>query len=176
MLTLNLLPPEEKKKIQGIQAQRKILGLGGMGLIFILVFLTLLSSIWLFLAIQQNSAETIHQNIQADHQNASFQELENKIKQINERLSYAESLNEHPLSYPLALERLVALAPSEIKFTSLSFNQNKASLDGFAPVRQSLLVFKDALSQSPHFGSIDMPLTNFLKQADTDFIVNFEIK
>ncbi len=174
MITLNLLPPEEKQKIESAQAQRKILVSGGAGLILVLIFLAFLSSIWLFLAIQQNSADLIYKNIQAGPQSEAFKKIEDKVSQINERLSYSEKLENNSRHYSSVLEKLTELASQDIKFISFSVSQNKISLSGFAASRESLLAFKDSLSRSPYFDKVDMPLV--LKQSDINFSVSFEIK
>ncbi len=176
MITLNLLPPDEKQKIESAQAQRKILSLGGAALILILVFLALLSFIWLFLAIQKNSADLIYKNIQANSQSEAFKNFESEAKKLNEKLSRADALVESSNHYSAALKKLTELAPQDIKFVTFSASQNKVNLEGFAASRDSLMAFKDSLSQSLYFDKVDMPLSNFLKQTNIDFFVSFEIK
>jgi len=176
MITLNLLPPGEKQKIASAQAQRKIFELGSMSLILISAFLALLSSIWLFLNIQQNSAAIIYQNTRNNSQNESFKKFENEISQVNQKLIYLDALQKESKHYSFVLEKLTELAPPDIKFSSFSASGNKISLTGFAAGRRALLDLKDALSQSPYFNKVDMPLQNFLKQTDINFFVSFEIK
>lgn len=176
MITLNLLPPEEKQKIESVQAQRRILSLASAGLTLILIFLAFLSSIWLFLTVQLNSADLVFKNIQASSQNEVFKKLESEIKQINEKLDRSEALKKGSRHYSFALEKLTELSSYDIKFTSLSVSENKISLSGLTASREALLAFKDSLSQSPYFDKINMPLSNFLKQTDINFSVSFEIK
>jgi len=174
MITLNLLPPEERQKIESAQAQRKILGVGGACLFLIMVFLAFLSLIWLHLTIQQNSADSVYKNIQTSSQSEAFKNFEDEINQINGKLNYLDALENGSRHYSFALEKLTELVSQDIKFTSFSVSQNKISLSGFAASRESLLAFKDSLSRSPYFDKVDMPFV--LKQTDIDFFVSFEIK
>jgi hypothetical protein len=65
-----------------------------------------------------------------------------------------------------------------IKITGIayenSFNEElgqeqEVSIRGFAPSREALLLFREALEDSPNFKSVDLPISNFVRGANIQF-------
>lgn len=176
MITLNILPPEEKEIIATQQALRKILVMGSLSLVFILIFLLLLSSIWLLLTVQLKSTEAIFKEAEASAQGKAFQELRKEINKINQQLQNVDQLQNKTRNYSFVLERLTELVPPGIRFKNIFINENDIFLKGHATTREALISFKDVLEKSPYFEEIKSPLSNFLKQREIEFSFSFKIK
>jgi Tfp pilus assembly protein PilN len=176
MIELNLLPPEEKQEIAGQKAFRKALISGSLSLIFVLIFLAILSSIWLYSLIQLRSIQGIAKELEATPQNQAFGDIKKQIDDINQKLQSFSKLKSQEKDYSFYLEKLIELANPSIKFSSVSFDGSKVSLSGQALTREALLAFKDALGGSSFFQNINTPLSNFLKQNNIDFTFSFELK
>ena len=176
MIELNLLPPEEKELIAGQRNMQRALRLGGFGLFFVLIFLALLASIWLYLSVQLKVIEQVFEKIQNSQTVVELNKFKSEMTQANKKLADYENLGKGIKNYSAALEKLISLAPPGIKFNNLSLKEDNISLEGHADKREILLSFKDALEKSSAFDHINSPLSNFLKQSDIDFSFTLQIK
>lgn len=176
MITLNLLPIQEKEEIASRKILRKAFIWGISGLLFVLVFLLLLASIWWYLMIELKSADEILKQVEANPQNTAFNEFKKEVDEINRKLKYFNQLQTETKNYPFYLEKLSNLKQDGITFKRLAINQDKVILDGHALTRETLLSFKDTLAASSDFEKLDAPLSNFLKQSDIDFSFSFQIR
>jgi len=176
MIKLNLLPPEEKSKIASRLALRQYLVWGTFSLVFVLIFLILISSIWWYLSIQLNSIGAISKEIEASPQTKALRELKKEIIAINKNLASFDKLEVATPHYSAPIEKLINLAPAGIRFKSISVSEKKIVLSGRAANREILLSFRDVLNGSGEFLNLDAPLSNFLKQNNIDFTFSFEIK
>jgi len=170
------LPPEEKAEIMSQKAFKKVLFWGFSSLIFVLIFLALLSSIWWYLLIQLKSIQGIVDGLESSPQNEAFKELKQEIDGVNQKLQYFNQLQRQETEYSFYVEKLTELTTQDIKFKRIWIDGNKFVLEGTAITRQALLSFKDALGDSPYFKNLDTPLSNFLKQNNIDFSFAFELK
>jgi Tfp pilus assembly protein PilN len=176
MIEFNLLPPEEKAEIMGQKAFKKVLFWGFSSLIFVLIFLALLSSIWWYLLIQLKSIQSIVNEMEASPQNKTFNDIKKEIDGINQRMQSFDKLQIQGKDYSFYWQKLTELSVSGITFKHISINDTKVVLEGRAATREILLSFKDALENSAYFQNINIPLSDFLKQNNIDFSFNFELE
>jgi len=176
MIKLNLLPPEEKQEIASQKTFIKVLSWGFSSFVFVLIFLAMLSSIWLYSLIQLNSIQGIADELEASPQNQIFKDIKKEIDGINQKLQSFNKLKSQEMDYSFYLQKLTELTNPGIKFNSVLFDGNKVSLAGQAVSREALLSFKDALEGSSFFQNVNTPLSNFLKQNNIDFTFSFELK
>lgn len=176
MITLNLLPAEEKQLIASQKSLREINFYGLLGLLSIFFFLVLLGIIWLYLLIQLNSADRILKEVQSSSQSKAFNDFKEGVKQTNDELKYIDQLASQENDYSPILKNLFGLLPPGVKTKSVSLNGNKVELSGNAVDRQAVVSLRDVLEKSPDFQKLDSPLSNFLKQSNIDFYFTFEIK
>ncbi len=176
MITLNLLPPQEKTEIERRKNLSRVLKWGSLGFIFILAFLVLLSSVWIFLLVQLGSAESIYEKLQANPQSKAFQDFQNEIGQLNKKMKDLDRLGGQIFKYSPPLKALSELTAPGIKFTNISISQKNIVLEGQAQNRDLLLSFQDALAKSAYFEKLDAPISNLFKQENIDFSFNFWFK
>jgi Tfp pilus assembly protein PilN len=176
MIRLNLLPPSEKQEIAGQRSFRKIMAWGSSGLIFILTFLAILASIWLYSFIQLRSIQSIAKELEDSPQNQTYKDIKKEIDGINQRLLSFDKLESQRKVYTFYIQKLSEMVNPSIKYTGISIDGNKISLQGLASNRDALLALKSGLEASPYFMNINAPLSNFLKQNNVNFSFSFEIK
>jgi len=176
MIKLNLLPPEEKTSIIERINLLKIIKMGSFSLFFLLIFLLLLASIWWYLSIQLESADSILKSGEATPQGKALGEFKKEVDQANKLLKSFDSLQTQIINYSFALQKLTEIVPAGINFKSLSISNKDIKLEGHADTREILVSFKDVLESSQYFEKINSPLSNFLKQKDISFSFSFQIK
>lgn len=177
MISLNLLPPEEKSLLVSQAAMRKILIQSISFIFLIFVFFGLLSSVWLYLKIQLKSAEEILYETETGQRGKAYHALREKTGEANEKLQKLSDIQRKNKGYFPAFEALAEIVPQGgISLNRLSLNQGNLSLDGHSDSRSILLLFKSSLEKSPFFEKIENPVSNLLKQNDIDFTVKMQIK
>lgn len=176
MLTLNLLPPEEKKSLNIQIANRRLL-IVGLAIIFnLLIFISALGLIWfsLTLKLKNNQQELTALRHKLSLEN--FLPLQEKIQQINNKLETLNKIQIDHKYYSRILEHLLTLIPAETKIKTIDINENRINLQGFAPRRELVIQLKQNLETRPIFENIQSPIENFLKSTDIDFIFSFNLK
>jgi len=176
MIEFNLLPPEEKAEINSQKDFKKVLVWGSFSLIFVLIFLAMLSSIWLYLLIQLNSIQSIVNEMEASSQNKTFNDIKKEIDDANQRMQSFDKLQIQGKQYSFYWQKLTESAISGITLKHALINDTKVVIEGRAATREILLSFKDALKNSAYFQNLNIPLSNFLKQNNIDFSLTFELK
>jgi len=171
MLKLNLLPPEEKKRLELDRLGRLLASFSvhlAIGLaIFVLILVNAYFCIRILIKAQNDLVEVRQNDEKAQHQ----VKVESEIKQANQqaRQIYIKQAGLTILT-PI-LEEVSKIVPSGIYLTGLSYQaaENQINLSGRANNRDRLLAFEDSLKKSPHFREIEAPLSNLIKQTDINF-------
>jgi hypothetical protein len=97
------------------------------------------------------------------------------VKDINDKLVLVEKFekNRFLLSVKVINAILLKKRP-DIKITQITYDNNatsgkKINITGTAPSREVLLLFRQALEDSPNFKNIDLPISNFVKGSNINF-------
>lgn len=176
MITLNLLPPEEKQAIKSQKALFKIYIFGASGFLCVLVFLVLLATVWWSLQIQLSAVGAIFEKIQQSDQNKVFNDFKKDVDDANGKLRYLYQVQSQIKNYSSVVEDLSGIIIPGIKFKNISIDGNKVVLEGYAETRDVLIAFKDKINASAYFEKLDVPLSNYLEQNEINFTFNFQIK
>lgn len=186
MITINLLPPEEKQLIALWQINRRIIFFGINILIALLIFIILLSTIYFVINTKAKNAEANFKNLQTKLRMEGFQDLQTKIKQTNQQLKNLDKIQNEHKYYSQILSKIIEIisAPSQaptdydarVFIKTISINQNQTTIEGFAANRASVSAIKQSLEQSPDFAKLESPLSNFIKPFNIDFRFTFVIK
>ena len=107
---------------------------------------------------------------------------EDVTKEITAALRNANDLK--PFTQPLSVYQLVRVfenKPTGIKITNISFTngapeQSKIIVEGKAPNRESLTTFGDLVEGRAEFASVELPVSNFVKEKDIDFSMTITVK
>jgi len=177
MITLNVLPPQEKKILALEKAQRWIIFYGCNILGILIIAIALLGIIWFSINIELNGVAANLAQIQFGLKGQDLKAQQGLVNTLNADLKTISNLQKNQKNYSHLLISLADLVPDGIRITNLSFNEkNAASLSGHAQRREQIIAFQEALEKSNLFENIKNPLENLVKQTDIDFNFSFTIK
>jgi hypothetical protein len=100
------------------------------------------------------------------------------VKDINKKLVLIEKAEKNKFLLSIKVINAILLKKrSDIKIVHIFYENNgvkgkKISINGTAPSREVLLLFRQALEDSPNFKSIDLPVSNFVKGSNIDFYLS----
>lgn len=176
MLSFNLLP----KKIQQDAFYRNKNHLIIKYALLLTILMLILSVFLFFILLFTNSKnKTFEQELQILQENSEIikiKKIEKEIDQFNKELmSNINPVNETILSKTLI--ELSEITPYEISLNNLiNLSGEDWVLLGEAKNRNDLISFEKSLKNSKLFDNIISPLSNFSKNTNLDFKINFTLK
>lgn len=178
MLRFNLLPPEEKKQLELAKFYHLVVVCTFWIFVSLFVFVLLLASTFFSLSILLKSQNTLIQYREQDEKNKYLVEIEQRIKQVNQKLDQIYLKQKDLIIWTPILEQLAKITPSGIYLTNFSYqiSNRQINLGGWADNRDKLLVFQKLLEQTPSFIKVDAPLSNLIKQNDIEFSFILHLK
>ena len=100
------------------------------------------------------------------------------IKDVNTKLNLVENAetNKFEISQKV-IKEIILNKMSDIKIDEFSFQNDQIkgktiSINGIAPSRERLLLFRQALEEDKTFSSVDLPISNFIKGSNIQFYLN----
>ncbi len=178
MITLNLLPPEERDNLK-LAKFSQVLVYYSMGIFALLVILiVLLASILAYLTIQLNSLEKLTEQTEKSQSFTMVKKLESEINSLNQKMKTFDAVQQGVNSFFLILEDWAKMAPAGVEFFSFNYDgqTKKAVLDGHSLSLEGFIAFREALEKDPRFEDIESPISNLVKSTDNNFRVSFKIK
>ncbi|KKP37392.1 MAG: hypothetical protein UR23_C0004G0014 [Candidatus Roizmanbacteria bacterium GW2011_GWA2_32_13] len=176
MLYFNLLP----KKIQQDTLYRNKNHLIVKYALLLIILMLILSVFLLFILLFTNSKKKIFeqklQELQKNSKIIEIKKIEKEINQFNkELLSDINPIQETILSKILI--ELSKITPFEISLNNLiNLSEQDWVLLGEAKNRNDLIYFEKSLKNSKIFDNIVSPLSNFSKNTNLNFKINFTLK
>lgn len=177
---LNLLPQQEKNTLKKEYSSRRIIVWLGAVCAVLLVSLVLLIPSYFLTKMRASTTET--ELAQAKSSLDAQMPSKEIVDQLQAAVRHAEILK--PLTKPMSVYDLMKIfesKPREIKITSISFLQNDTgrptiSLGGRAVDRESLTSFARTLEARVEFATVDLPVSNFVKEKNIDFSMTITLK
>ena len=178
MFKFNLLSPGEKEQIELAKLHRLIVIFVAWIFVFLLTFVLLLVSTFFSLSILLKSQNTLIQHREQDEKNKYLVEIEQRIKQANQKLDQVYLKQGDMIIWTSILEKLSNITPSGVYITNLSYqlSNKQVNLSGWANNRNKLLAFQDSLEQASNFIKVDAPLSNLIKQNNISFSFMLHLK
>lgn len=175
---INLIPNEEKKRIRReFYFRLFIVSLGMLSLSVFIASVSMLPTYFLS-AVRKNSSQ-VNLEIQAkeivptlDKESlATIEDLRGKVGIVE------KSEKEKFLVSEKIINEILAKKMPDIKITQISYQtaadkSKKININGSAPSRERLLLFRQALEGSEVFSKVDLPISNFIKGSDIQFFLN----
>ncbi len=164
MLSINLLPQDERESVRLEKWRRMVIFFSG-GLVLILVFgLALFLPSFLPLLFEQKEINRLSSAEEDAMQKVKTQEALAQAQQLKGRVSIIKSFVTSPVKASLILEYFTANDFQGIKIQYVSLNKNgDLNLTGTADSRRHLLDFEDSLNQSGKFMNVYTPLSNIVR-------------
>lgn len=181
---INLLPPEEKRELSAEKKRRIVIILWILVLFFLFsLFLTLLLA-KIYLQTQVLSQKSILLGVEKESPQPEIEDFRGRITLINQNLTDLKTFYERKVYFPKVLERISQILPQGIYLTNFSALLSaaeekpivKVSLTGFSPSREILFEFKQNLEREKDFQNVYFPPINWVKPANIDFLITFEIR
>lgn len=177
MLSVNLLPPEEKQVIRMLEAARAVSSFAVFALsVFAAGLFFLLPSFFLthFAAREAERSFAIEQRETVQRREARTALAE--AKRIKEAVAEIKDYLARSPSVSRILERFFPVSEG-ITVTSLAVRSDgEVRVDGRAGTREQLLTFEEALRASDQFLEVAFPLENIVRERNIQFSVKAKLK
>jgi len=182
-IMLNLNTPEQKSALNKEYTTRQVVVWLGMFVVVLAISIVLLSPSYFLARIRAEAAKA---------------ELEAAKRTLDAKLPPAEMVSEiqaavrtaqdlRPLTASRSVYELIKIFesnPAEIKINSISFVEKAAdglrpataTVEGWALDRESLTLFGRTLESRVEFASVDLPVSNFVKESNIDFVMTIVLK
>lgn len=170
---LNLLPSKQKKELRLDLLSQIIISVAVAVIFIILVLAPLLLIAQGFLNMSLEELERELSLWQSKAEIKELKDLEKKVRGLNKNLVFLDKAYKNQIKFSSILENLVQDAPLEVRFDSISIQEKKVSVRGYALTRDILLSFKGVLENASYVSDFDFPLSNLTKAADIDFSLSF---
>ncbi len=179
---INLIPKEEKKKkVKVFYYKLIVLFLTMGGLSFFIILVAILPSY--FLSSTRASAASVKLEIQKSEPVPLPQEQTIlTIKDLDQKLSLIEKTESKKfIVSEKVISAIILKKMPGIRITGISYNNNsssdsftnkKVSIEGTAPSRNALLLFRQALENDIIFKQVDLPISNFVKGSNIQFYLS----
>jgi hypothetical protein len=180
---LNLTTSEQKNTLRKEYATRQVVVWLGMFVVVLAISIVLLSPSYFLARIRAEAAKV---------------ELETAKRTLDAKLPPAEMVSEiqaavrtaqdlRPLTAPRSVYELIKIFesnPQEIKINSIAFVEKTpdglrpavVTVEGWALDRESLTLFGRTLENRVEFASVDLPVSNFVKERNIDFVMTITLK
>ena len=180
---INLLPPEYKKELLKEEQYKIVLNLGIFVLLFLFCFSLILLSIEIYVSGQLEIEKQFIEQSQKEMKFSKIEDLEQKIKSVNENVSKLALFYENQTSIIKISEEISNMLPDGIYLNNISINTSKekdyrflVSLSGFSPSRELLLELENNIKKKQEFfKDSNFPQSTWTKPVDIDFSLNLKI-
>ena len=175
---INLIPKEEKKKIiKGFYYKLLILFLVLGGVSFLISLVAILPSYFLS-SVRNNIVNAKLEMQKSEPVPLPDQQTLLAIKDLNNKLTLIENAqnNKFVISEKvinaIILKKIPKIKITDISYENDSLKGKKISIQGNAPSREILLLFRQALEDSVAFKQVDLPISNFVKGSNIQFYLS----
>ncbi len=175
-ITLNLIPPSNKKKIVIAQRLKLIFSVELTLAIIIVGFFVVLLSFQYILNFNDKSYKLIQKNSKDAVQLNELEKYNTQFKKINTQISLVSLIDKDQLYWSRLLIRLDTLISPSIKLDSLATDNYGVVLRGVANNRDELINFKKQLENETELMNINLPLSNLVDKDNIKFQISFSVK
>jgi hypothetical protein len=175
---INLIPKEEKKRMTMDFYYKIFVLFFIMAGLSVLVALVAILPAYFLSSVKYSLVNTKLETQKGEPLPQEGEQTIAMIKDINNKLSLVENAEKNKFPPSVKVINAVLLEKrSDIEITKISYENNpvsgkKISITGTAPSREVLLLFREALENSPSFKSVDLPISNFVKGSNIQFYLN----
>lgn len=178
---INLIPNQQKKEMtKGFYCRLVVLFLVILSISFFIILITILPSYFLSSA-KQNIVESKLEMQKREPVPLPEEHTLATIKDLKDKLSLIEKNQDDKFTVSnKVINAIILKKMPEIKITSISYENNdqskllrgrKVSIEGIAPSREVLLLFRRALEDDTSFKSVNLPISNFVKGSNIQFFL-----
>lgn len=176
MLTLNLLPPQQKKNLNYEIDRRMVQFLGFWFSAVIIIFGVLMLPAFFFISFEQSEVEHVKKVEEEAQKAAHTSELEEKIRGTNALLDIILAREYKKKDVASFLGEILSGAPAGVSVTLIVHEplKNHVNISGAADTRGALLKFVDFLKKAPEIKNVSSPVSNIIRQQNINFSLEIE--
>lgn len=174
---INLLSPQLKKEISQEANWRFFIILGILVLFFLLSLFLILLAVKIYISSQSNTQEVFLEREKEQFKKAGMEEVEDKIKLINQELFRLNSFCEEQFQHTDFLQRLAEALPAGSYFTEIHSEYHSLeeglsiTLKGFSPSSMALRSLRNNLEADADIYAIDLSGMN-----PDNFLISLKVK
>ncbi len=172
---INLIPNEERKKIiRDFYFRLLVVFFFCLGFSVFMACMAILPSFFMS-SIKLNSAYAKLDVQSKEPVPEVSQQTQGVIKDVNGKLDVLERFQKNKFVVSeRVVNQIISRKMSDIKILELIFEDNagkgkKVTINGIAPSRERLLLFRRALESDTAFVKVDLPISNFIKGSNLEF-------
>ena len=176
MLRINLLPLQQKKRLELKAFYQNIISSGFILFLLILFLIVFLAGFLIFLHFKYQAIENrIIVEQSKIIQTETVKGMEKKVRELNKELEELEKIQAERSNLYSILDNISQNLLIGVRVYSLEINRNSGmiTVTGFSPTRENLLTIKKILENSPNYKNIDFPLSNLANPKDINFKFSF---
>lgn len=178
---INLIPNINKKEmVKGFYFRLLVLFLVIMGVSFLIAFFAILPAYFLS-SVKNRVADTKLEAQKNELAPAPDSKTLATIKDLNTKLSIIEKTQNNKFNVlEKVINTIILKKISGIKITGISYGDDlqkgkKISIQGSAPSREALILFRQKLEDDVAFKNVDLPISNFIKGSNIQFNLNLTL-
>lgn len=172
---INLIPNQEKKKMAADFYLRLFT------IFFVVIALAFFVGTLLLVpaySLSLTQKNTISEKLEIEKELPLFksnQEVLSTVRDLNIKINLLEKVNTDKfIVSERVIDEIILKKMSDIKINQISYeknflNEKSIYVQGNAPSRERLLVFRQMLENNPLFSEIDLPISNFIKGTNISF-------
>ena len=178
---INLIPNKEKKEmVKGFYFRLVVLFLVAGSISIVIAFVAILPA-YFFSSAKSNLINTKLEAQKLEPVPLPDQETLAVIKDLDKKLDLIEQAESSRFVVSEKVVNAIILKKTPaIKITDISYQKDKKndlskgkiSVQGTAPSREILLLFRRALEDDVNFKNVDLPISNFVKGSDIQFYLS----
>jgi len=175
-IKINLIPPHKRQEIERNETLKSVYR---FGLLIILVGATFYWALWNFNYILDLNLKAVSKELDSSSDRSQFDKikmLDSQFIEINKKLDEVESVRKDQIYWSKFLLIFSGDVIDGIRISSLETKNYQVSLTGTAKDRDTLIAFKEKLSQGDCITAINLPFSNLSQKTDIvfqmDFVVN----
>ncbi len=172
---INLIPNEEKKKIvKNFYYRFAVLFLAALSFAIFAATVALVPS-YLISSVKKNAATEKLVLQENEPVPLPDQETLASIKNLNSKIAVIESARQNKFQVSRdVISEIIHQKMPDIKISQISYENTQAAgkkiiIQGRAPNRDRLLLFRLAVENDPMFKKVELPISNFIKGSNIQF-------
>ena len=171
---VNLLPQYWQKKLNDEETVKTITIIGTVVVAALLAFILMLLLVRVSYSTELKAGEIAILEKEGQMKIFEVEPTEKNIIHDGDLISKVDDFYKEQTKVTDIFSQVVESLPPGAYLSVFSYSLNKIDLNGFAPEREQLVVFKSNLEKRPSFAKIVFPPENWLRAQDINFRVSFE--
>jgi Tfp pilus assembly protein PilN len=172
MITLNLIPPEQKTKLKNKEVYSTIKDLLLLFLLFSIIISIMLVGSKYYL--QEKLTDLMNRNSVSIQSNDN---INKRIIALNAKINEVYSIQKKSQKWSSLIQEIKKLTPASVTINEINISKQESSLElmGVAKTRSDLLQLKKNLDESNLFTKINLPINSLIERENNVFDIRADI-